>query len=100
MTTGFKTFALKRIIFAAILSIILAVIYFIYFNMLHPNDKPYLLNSSAPFSQVWVSEDETAAHISLQLVYPYGERANPYELGLAHYVEHLTWHNVRSESDN
>lgn len=89
-----------RVLFVAVLSAIILVLCFGPSYFLRPKVEPYQLKNKTPFSQVWISEDENAAHISLVLVYPYGERANPYELGLAHYVEHLAWHNVRSESGN
>jgi predicted Zn-dependent peptidase len=61
---------------------------------------PVLLNDASPFKSIWLITDEESDRIGLQLVYPFGERANPFKVGLAHYVEHLAWHNVRAKSNN
>lgn len=81
-------------------SVVLAIWSIFTFDLFQHREDPYRLEGITPFSEVWLAEDDEAVHVSLVLVFPYGERANPYELGLAHYVEHLAWHNVRHESAN
>ncbi len=41
------------------------------------------------FGQVFFFPDPDARQMSLQLIYPKGEMANPYAQGIPHYVEHL-----------
>ncbi|CUI28111.1 insulinase family protein [Cognatishimia activa] len=56
-----------------------------------PSLKPWspIEIETEAFSQVILYPDEEAKDVQLALVYPNGEMANPYDEGLAHYLEHL-----------
>lgn len=59
------------------------------------NNAPKSLGRLGPFREVILTEREEQSNVDVALAYPYGERDNPYEEGLAHYLEHLVWQNVR-----
>lgn len=46
------------------------------------------------FGRVIAIPDEGAGDVSVYLIFPKGEAHNPYNEGLAHYVEHLAWLNA------
>jgi len=53
------------------------------------------LSDASPFKAVYVLPDNDLSNATITLIYPSGETNNPYAEGLAHYVEHLAWQNVR-----
>ncbi|MBF2761528.1 MAG: insulinase family protein [Ectothiorhodospiraceae bacterium AqS1] len=55
---------------------------------------------SSVFSEAILIEDETVAGIVLHLVFPAGEASNPFDEGLAHYVEDLAWLGVFGKKDD
>lgn len=61
---------------------------------------PVSLGSLGPFREVMLTHKDDKSRVSALLDYPFGERHNPYEEGLAHYLEHLAWANVRDAGDD
>ncbi len=59
------------------------------------NDAPKSLGRLGPFREVFLTERVEQSNVDIALAYPYGERDNPYDEGLAHYLEHIVWQNVR-----
>ena len=57
-------------------------------------DAPMSLGQIGPFRQVYVTPRDDQSAVDIALAYPFGERHNPYEEGLAHYLEHLAWRNA------
>lgn len=53
------------------------------------------LSNAGPFKTVYVLPDDDFSNATITLIYPSGETNNPFAEGLAHYVEHLAWQNVR-----
>ena len=53
------------------------------------------MTRSGPFREAIVFSLPDEAGIRTSVFYPSGEWANPYDHGLAHYVEHLAWQNMR-----
>lgn len=58
-------------------------------------DAPHALRDPGGFGAVFVGARQDRSHVSAALFYPYGERHNPMAEGLAHYLEHLVWVNVK-----
>ncbi|MCJ8335879.1 MAG: hypothetical protein MJH10_16835 [Epibacterium sp.] len=59
-------------------------------------DAPISLGRLGPFREVFLTPCDDQSHFDAAIAYPFGERHNPYGEGLAHYLEHLVWQNVRS----
>ncbi len=55
-----------------------------------PDFAPYYAKAGV-FSKAIMIRDREIGGISLYLVFPSGEASNPFDEGLAHYVEHLAW---------
>ena len=63
--------------------------------------KPEIIPiSSAIFANALLIHNPEIEDIYLYLVFPSGEAANPFDEGLAHYVEHLAWLSAFGGSDN
>ena len=63
--------------------------------------KPEIIPiSSAIFANALLIQNPEIEDIYLYLVFPSGEAANPFDEGLAHYVEHLAWLSAFGGSDN
>lgn len=72
-----------------VMGVFLALIALLFYSS--PSFKPWspVEIETEAFSQVILYPDEEAKDVQLALIYPYGEMANPYDEGLAHYLEHL-----------
>lgn len=68
------------------------VLFFIGFltNFRPYDDQIYNVQSDVFPDVIYIPNSETE-DVSLYLVFPFGEADNPYEQGLAHYIEHLAW---------
>ncbi len=64
------------------------------------SDTPTAIESSGPFRAVYLTPRDDQTHVDAFLMYPFGERHNPYAEGLAHYLEHLAWNNMISEGQD
>lgn len=60
------------------------------------SDAPIALRDTGGFKAVYVIARDDQTNVDAALFYPYGERHNPMAEGLAHYLEHLVWNNVRT----
>ncbi|MEP2784752.1 MAG: insulinase family protein [Pseudoruegeria sp.] len=60
------------------------------------SDAPVALRETGGFKAVYVIARDDQTNVDAALFYPYGERHNPMAEGLAHYLEHLVWNNVRT----
>ena len=56
---------------------------------------PISMGAVGPFRSVYLTPRVDQSDVDAAIIYPYGERHNPYAEGLAHYLEHLVWKNVR-----
>lgn len=56
---------------------------------------PIVMGPVGPFRSVYLTPRDDQSDVDAAIIYPYGERHNPYAEGLAHYLEHLVWKNVR-----
>jgi predicted Zn-dependent peptidase len=59
-------------------------------------DAPVALRGTGGFKAVYVIARDDQTNVDAALFYPYGEWHNPMAEGLAHYLEHLVWNNVRA----
>ena len=57
-----------------------------------------MVENSDVFDRVIVIPDETAPQVQTYLIFPHGEMHNPYAVGMAHYVEHLAYANMKDDS--
>ncbi len=51
------------------------------------------------FKAVYLIPNRTSDRVDTHLIFQNGEADNPYNEGLMHYVEHLTWLNATQDSD-
>ena len=63
------------------------------------NSEIYHINSEI-FADTLLIPDPRIESIYLYLVFPSGEAVNPFDEGLAHYVEHLAWLNAFGSADD
>ena len=56
---------------------------------------PVSIAAEGPFANVFLIQRQDQSHVDATLIYPVGEWHNPYAEGLAHYLEHLAWANIR-----
>ena len=63
------------------------------------NSEIYRINSEI-FADTLLIPDPQIESIYLYLVFPSGEAVNPFDEGLAHYVEHLTWLSAFGSADD
>lgn len=62
--------------------------------------EPVSVGSHGPFAQVYVVHKDDQTAVDAMLIYPFGERHNPAAEGLAHYLEHLVWANIREAGED
>jgi predicted Zn-dependent peptidase len=56
--------------------------------------RPTPLGALGGFRSVFLVPRDDQSHVDARLVFPFGERHNPHDEGLAHYLEHLAWANL------
>lgn len=72
--------------------IFFGILFFVILNRSQPLKTPQVQTiESAAFQNVVFVQDFEASSVYIYLVFPFGEANNPFDEGLAHYVEHLAW---------
>lgn len=83
---------MRRIIyFTAIVGIAFASWGLLHTLQSGPSSGDIVTLPSGPFGDAILIRNANIKDVSLYLIFPSGEAANPHDEGLAHYIEHLAW---------
>jgi len=83
-----------------IVSILFLIVVLINRIFIEPKTTDSYHLDSKVFAQTILIPNRDINHVELYLVFPNGEAKNPYDEGLAHYVEHLAWLSAFGNASN